>query len=263
MSFAAAFDPAAFAAAVLDPDLPLPEGLLVWNGSDPTPRLAVYRNNVASSLIDALADTYPVVQELVGEAFFRAMASRFVRQTPPQTRLLAFYGEEFADFVAGFEPARSVPYLADMARLEMARVWAYHAADAAPATAAALSQALGSGERAGELRMSFRPGLGLVCSDYAVVSLWAAHQGLGEIGSVDPMKAESALVLRQGLEVIVLRLPPGVAAFVGAAVRGLALGEAAAAALAEQAHFDLQGALGLLLQHGALASLQPTPSQDS
>ena len=40
MSFAAAFDPAAFAAAVLDPDLPLPEGLLVWNGSDPTPRLA-------------------------------------------------------------------------------------------------------------------------------------------------------------------------------------------------------------------------------
>ncbi|MEO8121927.1 MAG: DNA-binding domain-containing protein, partial [Rhodoferax sp.] len=67
----------AFANALLNAELPCPSGLKTWNGSDPGTRFAVYRNNVMVSLIDALADTYPVVQELVGEEFFRAMARVF------------------------------------------------------------------------------------------------------------------------------------------------------------------------------------------
>ncbi len=56
-----------FAQALLNPDLPCPGGLTSWNGSDPAQRFAVYRNNVMVSLIDALADSYPGLQELVGE----------------------------------------------------------------------------------------------------------------------------------------------------------------------------------------------------
>ena len=51
---------ARFAAALLDSRQGCPAGLRTWNGSDPAARLAVYRNNVVSSLIDALADTFPV-----------------------------------------------------------------------------------------------------------------------------------------------------------------------------------------------------------
>lgn len=56
--------------APLNPELPCPGGLTSWNGSDPELRFAVCRNNVMVSLIDALADTFPVVQALVGEEFF-------------------------------------------------------------------------------------------------------------------------------------------------------------------------------------------------
>ena len=76
----------AFAAALLDPGLPPVEGLRAWNNSDPARRFAVYRNNVLVSLVDALADTFPVVQELVGAAFFRAMARVFALANPPRTR---------------------------------------------------------------------------------------------------------------------------------------------------------------------------------
>jgi hypothetical protein len=72
--------------------------LIAWNGSDPARRFAVYRNNVVVSLIDALADTFPVTQELVGEDFFRAMAGVFVRHAPPTSALLAEYGEGFSGF---------------------------------------------------------------------------------------------------------------------------------------------------------------------
>lgn len=43
---------------------------------------------------------------------------------------LALYGAGFADFVEDFEPAASVVYLADVARLERARLESLHAADA-------------------------------------------------------------------------------------------------------------------------------------
>lgn len=54
-----------FAAALLDPQAGCPRGLRAWNGCDAARPLAVNRNDVMSSLVDALADTFPVVQALV------------------------------------------------------------------------------------------------------------------------------------------------------------------------------------------------------
>ena len=94
-----------FGAVLLAPTFQCPPGLTTWNGSDPAKRFGIYRNNVVVGLVDALADTYPVVQALVGEDFFRAMAGVFVRQVPPRTPVLAWYGEGFAGFVEQFPPA--------------------------------------------------------------------------------------------------------------------------------------------------------------
>jgi hypothetical protein len=246
---------ATFAAALLDPMLPPPKGLRAWNGSDPAVRLAVYRNNVLSSLIDALADTFPVTQQLVGDEFFRAMAGVFVRKAPPRSRILAFYGEAFSGFISGFEPAASLPYLADVARLEMARVRAFHAADAEPVSNEAVALALADAERADQLRLVLHPSVKVLGSAFAMVSLWAAHQGEGDLAAIDTDVAEQALVLRQGLEVLVLRLPPGAPEFLLALRRGRPLAEAAAAALSAAAGFDLSAALALCLGHGAITSI--------
>jgi hypothetical protein len=254
---------AAFAAALLDPARASPPGLRAWNGSDPAARLAVYRNNVISSLINALADTFPVVQQLVGEAFFRAMAGVFARQFPPRSSILAHYGEGFADFIEQFEPARSVPYLADMSRLELARVRAFHAPDAEPVSREAFALALASGERIVELRLECHPSVTVVQSDYAVASLWAAHHTQGDLGAIDVGRGEDAIVLRHHLDVQLLRLPPGAPEFVAAIQRGSALGDAAGAAAAATAAFDLSATLALLLGQGALTSIQLPPSQAS
>jgi len=252
---------AAFAATLLAPELPCPPGLKAWNGSDPAVRLAVHRNNVVSSLIDALADAFPVTQALVGAEFFRAMASVFVRRHPPRSRVLAHYGEELPGFIERFDPAASVPYLADVARLERARIRAYHAADVPPVQAEAVAAALACGEAVADLRLELHPGVSVLVSPYAVASLWAAHQtdDEGDIALVDPQAPESVLILREGLDVLVLVLAPGMAAFITALQQGAPL---AAAALPAQGHaadlateFDLTAAVSLLMQRGAVTSL--------
>jgi hypothetical protein len=241
-----------FAVALLDPERDCPAQLTTWNGSDPAARFAVYRNNVLSSLIDALAASFPVLQQLVGEAFFRAMAAVYVRHSPPRTRILADYGADFPAFIEGFAPAGSLPYLADVARLELLRIRAYHAADAAPLNPDALATALAAPERLGALLLRLQPALGLLESAFAVVSLWAAHQGALALAEVDPDQAQCALVLRNGLEVEVLGIHPGDAHFIQALQQGLPLGRAAEGACALDDGFNLGTSLTYLLRAGAI-----------
>lgn len=244
-----------FARALLDPRLPCPPGLRAWNGSDPARRFAVHRNNVVASLADALADTFPVVQELVGEEFFRAMATVFVRAHPPASPLVHRYGGDLPAFIEGFAPARGLPYLADVARLELARVQACHAADAPPLSPAAATHALASGEQVGALRLVPHPAARWLASAHPVVSLWAAHQGEGRLEDIDLSHAEAALVVRPALDVLVLPCDPGTAAFLSCAARGVGLAACVEAGAAADAGFEPAATLSLLMAHGALSAV--------
>ena len=247
----------AFATALLDPGLAPPGGLVAWNGSDPAHRFAVYRNNVIVSLLDALADTFAVTQELVGEPFFRSMARVFALAAPPRSLLMAFYGENFPEFIAGFPPAASVPYLADVARLEYLRVLAYHAGDAAPVATADVAKVLADTAALPSLRLILHPSLSVLSSRHAVVSLWAAHQGTLELSAVVPDTPETALILRHGLDVEVMRIPSPSGTFIDALLNGSTLGAAGQQTGRDGADFDLAAPLALLLQKGAVAALVP------
>jgi hypothetical protein len=247
----------AFAAALLDPELPCPTGLTAWNGSDPAQRFRVYRNNVIISLVDALADTFEVTQALVGEEFFRAMARLYALAQPPQSRLLAFYGGDFPDFIERFPPAAGLPYLADVARLEHLRVVAYHAADVSAISTAEISAALADQDTLPSVCLKLQPALSVLSSPTAVVSLWAAHQGLQDLSTVDPVNPENALILRHELAVEVMPISAAAGRFISAIQAGSTLGEAAESAAALDADFDLAGILALLLQKSAITALNP------
>lgn len=249
-----------FAAALLNPNLPAPVGLTAWNGSDPAQRFRVYRNNVIVSLVDALADTFEVTQELVGEEFFRAMARLYAYAHPPQSRLMAFYGEEFPGFIESFSPATALPYLADVALLEYRRVVAYHAADVPGVGAEAVADVLADDVFLPALVVSLHPSISVVASAFAVVSLWAAHQGVLELSAVAPDASETALVLRNGIEVEVLQISAAAGAFICELRAGTSLGAAAAEATGIDADFDLVAILGLLLKKSAITALHPSRS---
>jgi fermentation-respiration switch protein FrsA (DUF1100 family) len=243
----------AFAAALLDPGVAVPPGLRSWNGSDPRKRFDVYRNNVMVGLVDALADTYPVVQALVGEPFFRAAAAAFARRHPPQSPVLAWYGEGFAAFVEALEPARSLPYLADVARLEWLRVLAWHAADAKAVPMNRLAELLTDAEHLPLARLTLHPALHVMNSPHPVVSLWAAHQcddPGAALGQIDMTCGEAALLLRPELGVEILRIEPGAAAFVRLLLAGEPLGTAALGG-----GFALAETLGVLVRHRAIVAV--------
>lgn len=246
-----------FAAALLNPDQPCPQGWVAWNGSDPTHRLGVYRNNVVVSLVDALAATFPVTQQLVGEDFFRAMAREFVGRHPPQSKIMTWLGLPFADFVATFSPAASVPYLADVARLEMTRVKAYHAADQASLDLPQLATWLADAEQLAQTVWQLHPSGFTLVSAFAVNSIWQAHQAdVVDLTGITIDQPEAVWVVRQGMQVLVHPVSPAQAGFYQALASGLCLSHAAALSGDEDPFFDLAGALALLIQSGGVTAIQ-------
>ena len=243
-----------FCNALLAPKRPLPPGVITWNGSDASVRFDVYRNNVVLSLTEALADGFPVTRALVGETFFAAMARCFIAEHLPVSPILTEYGDALPDFIAAFPPAQGLHYLPDLARLERARVKAYHAADTRALTAQDLAQYLADPQQLPTTRLTLHPACSVLVSEHAIVSLWAAHQGEGRIEDVDLRRAESALLLRDGDEVLVLPLSLAIGHFLAALAAGAPLGEAAEIAAAAGPDFDLTQAIVLLIQHGGIAA---------
>ncbi|MCP1443813.1 hypothetical protein J3D54_002945 [Pseudomonas sp. GGS8] len=243
---------AAFTAALLDPQQPCPEGVCSANGADPASRFAVYRNNVQSSLIDALVNSYPVVVQLVGDEFFRVMARLYVQSCPPQSPLINDYGKDFADFIDSFEPAASVPYLADVARLERLRVQAYHAADAQPLSHEHIAAVLSDPQVLNELTVGLHPSLNLLTSARPVVAIWAAHQRDATLAGIDLGHGQNALVLRNALEVEVFAIDHGASTF----IQNLRLGQPLSQALESAPAFDLSQTLALLISHNAITHLR-------
>jgi Putative DNA-binding domain len=242
-----------FAEALLGAGTTLPPGLSARTAAVPARRFAVYRNNVMASLGAALARRYPVIERLVGGEFFAAMARQFVMQHPPRSPLLAEYGEEFAAFIAAFDPTRELPYLADVARLEAARTRAYHAEDATPLGADSFAAL--DAEALGDIRIRLHPSAAILRSPFPVVTIWAMNSGERELRPIATGQGEDALVVRPNMDVEIRALPPGGAAFLQSLAGGLALRDAIGAALADHEAFDLAGNLAGLIGSGVVRTI--------
>ena len=180
------------------------------------------------------------------------MARSFVARNKPHSPVILHYGAEFPDFVAAFDPARDLAYLPDVARLENAWVEAYHAAEDDTAPLAAL--AVVDPTRLADMRLAFHPSARLLRSDHPAASIWAGHQGEGDVKPPEHWRGEETLITRPGADVRVRILPAGGYAFSHALHSGATLGQAHSAMDADG--FDPGAHLVGLIEAGAISRLQ-------
>lgn len=186
----------AFAQALVEPAAGVPAQLVA------TPeRFAIYRGNLFMHARRALANSYPVIAQLVGEEFFGGLARAYAQAHASGDPDLNRYGDRFAAFVAGFAPAAELPWLADMARLEWAVHLAWHARDAPLAALGGIDPV-----RLARARLVPHPACAVLESRWAVARLWLAHQEGGP-AFPETMDAPGAmLVVRPQWQVGVVEL---------------------------------------------------------
>lgn len=241
-----------FAAALIDRQAAVPAQVAVAALGPQSRRFNVYRNNVFHSLTSLLSGYFPVVSRLVGPEFFASLARAYIEACPPQSPILSRYGDGLPSFIEGYPPAADAIYLADVARLELIRLKAFHAADAAAIDMSDLADL--PAVRIRNLAFELAPATALFASRWPAVSIWWTNTFDNEVVQIDlGMGSEQALVTRSGLDVAVVRLPPGASRFIGAVSGGSCLQQAVEHTIEVFPDFDVQACLQMLLNSRALS----------
>ncbi len=218
---------------------------IVENGLPADARLGVYRESILGNLTSALAHVYPVIERLVGEAFFESAAREYVRRHPSVSGDLHEFGGEFPGFLAEFPPAAELEYLPDVAQLEWHCHRVFHAADQPPLSIEKL--AVIAPEDYTALRFSMHPACRLFSSDYPVHRIWEVNQPtyLGD-QAVDLAAGGVSLLITRGPSAVELHtLGEGELALLEALAADMPLSRATDLALAAEPEFEL----GPHLQH--------------
>lgn len=108
------------------------------------------------------------------ENFFRASCKKHISSHYPTSANMDDYGEEFAEFLAEFEPAKSLIYLSDVARLE----WLFHLsslANDASSTDWKLLSKVAPGD-AMQVKLLLAPSVKLISSPFPIDKIWQMNQ---------------------------------------------------------------------------------------
>lgn len=208
--------------------------------------LRVHRNTVLGGLSHALRQTYPAVDQLVGEAFFDRMAVEFSRAQPPRAPQLGSWGHGFVAFIDGFPGTGNLPYLRALAQFdarfdELARRVPddRHAGVAVPLH--------------GELNLYFTAGLLVHSSSYPVAALREAilADDAAALAAVDLACGEQHFAMWRTAEGVMLQpLGAAAASYLRAVLDGGTSEQALAAALS--AGDSPEGAVAAQLQQEIL-----------
>ena len=234
-----------FAAGLRTKASPAPTCLQGLGGQAVERRFKVYRNNVYSSLADNLAEGYPVVKQLVGDEFFSGMAHEYAKGYLPTSPVMSLYGEALGDFIDDFPPAKSAPYLGDVARLEYAQRLALHATDAEILLASAFERIPVESLLAKGLVL--HPSVQIIRSRFPIYAIWVHATETDKNSIIN--QPESVLVSRPNLKVRTLRLSDGAAYFLSLIKSGCSLSDAADHALASGYEASLDEFIRIALTH--------------
>jgi hypothetical protein len=238
--------------------------------------MGVYQNNTRLTLLSVVETTYPVIDRVLGDAFFTALARSYVITTPSSSGNLFGYAQQFSGWLRQWladledrDEAAELAYLPDLAQLEWLMHQAHFAPDAPPFDFAAL-QAVNPALQ-GALCFKLHPSCGLLCSDFPVAQIWRAHQGLdavavGELAAVPPSidweaVPERLLLWRQSLSQfeIAVKLQDcaaGAHQFLNDLALDQTFMQAASNALAIEATLDLQALLLDLVRDGVITGFE-------
>jgi len=138
---------------------------------DPAARVGIYQGMYVWRLCDVLREDFPKLAAALGDDF-QELARRYLAAHPSEYPSVREFGRHLPDFLRDDPLADARPWLADLARLELARVNAFDAPDAVPLRAADLA-AVAPEDWSG-LCFAVVPSFGFVDASWPVHEVWAA-----------------------------------------------------------------------------------------
>lgn len=220
------------------------------------PGFAVYRNTVLKGTTDALVANFPTIERLVGTDWLHAASAIHARLSPPMDARLLYYGADFPTFLDSFEPAREMPYLGDVARLDL--LWTHvHCAEDEPGIDMSTLADLAPTDLA-SIRLTPRAACRWIWfADGPAYTIWRVNREQLQMPEELNWQAEGALLTRKAGRVHWQPASAADCAFLNACADHLPLGLAADRALEAEPELNLENLIVRLVTADAFAAAHP------
>ncbi len=143
-----------------------------WIEGNAAQRAGVYTSAYFARHHDVIMSDYPMVEALIGHEEFHPLVARYLERYPPDDPSLRFVGARVPAFLSEHPLSARFPFLADLARLEWARVDIFDVKDViplVPADLATIPEDAWPG-----LTFELVPAFRLIKLDHPVQELWQA-----------------------------------------------------------------------------------------
>lgn len=232
-----------------------PNNLDDWTASSyPLERLRVYSNTIFYTLSHALAETYPGISALVGEACMKQLTHAFCRnpENLPVSGCLDDWGREFADFIEGQAALSDWPYLSDYARYE----WLKHQSYCAVTSQALADTAFATVSEAmiESLVVTFIPSVAFIASQYDLRAIEALFSNPQPKPLHGVLKRSNAIIRRYNGVIQTLWIDDDHWLFLLSLKQGLKLGDALAKTVNSYPYFEVTTAIQLMLSQKLIGS---------
>jgi len=159
-------------------------------------RLDVYASMYFVRIHDVLRDELARTAAVLGGEAFHALVTDYLQACPPAHPSLREVGARLPAFLAAHALAADCPWVAELARLERARLEVFDGPDAAPLTIAALRDTAPG--RFGALRLRLIPAHRLLAGRFTISETWRAADPSGKPPHAEP---ETLIVWRRDVDV--------------------------------------------------------------
>jgi len=156
-------------------------------------RWHVYACGFFARVEDAMGLEYAAIRRILGTGAFADLIARYLDVFPPRSWDLARVGERLPGFLELDRLSNELPFLSDLATLELAISRAFVAADAQPLLWAELS-ARGA-EEIVSLRLALLPGAAVLRSAWPLHALWACRRERDDDSVSIPVDGNASRVL--------------------------------------------------------------------
>ncbi len=190
-------------------------------------RLSIYVNGYPVRIEEALEEQFPAVAHIVGATAFAALARRYAATTPLRSYNLNHAGTELPQFLADDPLSARLPFLPDLARLEVEVARAFHAVTEPALDVTPL--AAWTADRWEQARLRFQPWVAVVASAWPIRELWECRETpIEEIDLAIDNCPDCVIVRRAGDAVMCDSLEPGEEVALTALLDGQTLGQVVA-----------------------------------
>ncbi len=213
----------------------------------PVEQLEIYREQFWLRHTSSLVEDFPGLGGILGQAAWEQLVEGYLRAVTPSSYTLRDLGAGLPTFIAGatWLPHRELCF--DMARLELAYIEVFDAADSAPLAPERLAAV--AEDRLGEARLRVAPSVRLLSLDYPVADLRRRLRGAADPVAIPETSPHQLVVYRSELKLWDMRVSAVAAALLAALTEGQSLAAAAERAITSPAaEAELAGSIGAWLQ---------------